>query len=379
MTSPTCDVIVIGCGGFGSSAMFHLANRGLRVIGIDRFHPPHDRGSSHGETRLIRKAYFEHPDYVPLLHRAWDLWEDLSVRQGERLIQRRDLMMSGPPGSEVIEGARKSARLHDLPLEKLTQAEASRRYPMFRLPEDHTVTVESTAGFLWSEKCIAAHLNQAIALGASLNGGETVLSVDGTASSIKVQTDRSTYSAGAAVVTCGAWTGQLVAEYLKHIIVLRKTFFWYPVQGELWTARDGAPMFLLDLPEGQFYGPASVDSQTIKIGLHSGGELVSDPTSLDREIRGADEQPVSNFAATRLNCVNSNPCRSAVCMYSMSPDGHFLFNRHSDLPLVIGAGFSGHGFKFTSVLGEVAADLIQHNRSALNIEFLSAQRLSRAN
>ena len=144
MSSEKCDVIVMGCGGFGSAAMYHLAKRGLKVLGIDRFHPPHDQGSSHGETRVIRKAYFEHPDYVPLLHRAWDLWEELAEKSDHKLIERRDLLMSGPPGSEVTEGARQSARLHNLPLEDLTHEEAFKRFPMFNMPPDHTVTVEST-------------------------------------------------------------------------------------------------------------------------------------------------------------------------------------------------------------------------------------------
>ncbi len=136
--SVTSDVIVIGCGGFGAAAMCHLAARGLDVIGIDRFHPPHDRGSSHGETRIIRKAYFEHPDYVPLLHRAWDLWEQLAEESQQTLIERRDLLMSGPPGSEITAGARRSAKLHGLQLEDLSFEEAQHRYPMFSVPDDHS-------------------------------------------------------------------------------------------------------------------------------------------------------------------------------------------------------------------------------------------------
>jgi sarcosine oxidase len=374
MANKTCDVIVIGCGGFGSSAMFHLARRGLKVVGIDRFHPPHAQGSSHGETRLIRKAYFEHPNYVPLLHRAWDLWDELSDVAQESLIEQRDLLMSGPAGSEVIEGARASAKLHHLPLENLTQAEATRRYPMFCLPEDHHVTVESTAGYLWSERCVNAHIQQAMALGAVLQTGEVVLSVTGNPSGIEVKTDKANYSAAAAVMTCGAWTGPLMLDYLRHITILRKTLFWYSIEEPMWTQPAAAPMFLLDLPEGQFYGPSSVDGRTVKIGLHSGGEPVADASTLVRSILPEDEPPTSYFVANRLRGISTKSCRSAVCMYSMTPDGHFLFDKQSDMPLVIGAGFSGHGFKFTSVLGEVAADLIQYGRSSLNIDFLSVDR-----
>lgn len=374
--SVTSDVIVIGCGGFGAAAMCHLAARGLNVIGIDRFHPPHDRGSSHGETRIIRKAYFEHPDYVPLLHRAWDLWEQLAEESQQTLIERRDLLMSGPPGSEIIEGARRSAKLHGLPLEDLTFEEAQHRYPMFSVPDDHSFTVESTAGFLWCERCVRTHLGVATARGAVLHSGETVRSVNATARSVTVETDRAVYSAAAAVVTCGAWTGQLLADYSRWIKVRRKTLFWHPIQSSVWADPLRAPMFFFDLPEGQFYGLPSLDGETIKVGEHTGGEIVDDPSHLSRSTTPKDSQPVSRFVATRLRDVDAVAQDSSVCMYSMSPDGHFLFDRHPEYPLVIAAGFSGHGFKFTSVLGEATADLIQHGRTKLPVAFLSARRLS---
>jgi len=375
LNTETCDVIVIGCGGFGSSAMFHLAQRGLKVIGIDRFHPPHDRGSSHGETRIIRKAYFEHPSYVPLLHRAWELWEELSESVGERLIERRDLLMAGPPGSEVIEGARLSARLFGLPMENLTAAEAAIRYPAFLLPEDYAVAIESTSGYLWAERCVASHLNSAASLGAQLRPDETVLSVSSSGAGVQVQTDRGCYSAGAAVVTSGAWTGQLLSDYARHISVLRKTLCWFPTTSENWIRKDRAPLFFVDAPESQFYGIPSVDGETIKVGMHTGGEIVSDPSNLSRQVTDEDERPISQFAGKYLGGIEPQSSRSVICMYSMTPDGHFLLDRLPELPIVVAAGFSGHGFKFTSVLGEVAADLVERGKTELDIGFLSASRL----
>jgi sarcosine oxidase len=367
LNTETCDVIVIGCGGFGSSAMFHLAQRGLKVIGIDRFHPPHDRGSSHGETRIIRKAYFEHPSYVPLLHRAWELWEELSASAGERLIEQRDLLMAGPPGSEVIEG---------LPLENLTAAEAAIRYPEFLLPEDYVVAIESTAGYLWAERCVAAHLQSAASFGAQLRPDEIVLSVSSSRAGVRVQTDRGCYSAGAAVVTSGAWTGQLLSDYARHISVLRKTLCWFPVTSENWIRKDRGPLFFVDAPESQFYGIPSVDGETIKVGMHTGGEVVSDPSTLSRQVTDEDERPISLFAEKYLGGIKPQARRSVICMYSMTPDGHFLLDRLPEMPVVVAAGFSGHGFKFTSVLGEVAADLVQRGQTGLDIGFLSANRFS---
>jgi len=377
MDAETCDVIVMGCGGFGSSAMYHLARQGLKVIGIDRFHPPHDQGSSHGETRIIRKAYFEHPNYVPLLHRAWTLWEQLAQDSDQRLIERRDLFMSGPPGSEVTEGARTSARQHNLPLDDLTHEEAIVRYPLFRLPPDHTATVESTAGFLWVEQCVETHLKQAELHGAQMRCGEIIRQISGSPGQLKVRTDRATYSAATGILTCGAWTSQLLAKYAGLISIRRKTLFWFPIQSAIWADKLRAPMFLLDLPDGQFYGLPSVDGRTIKTGEHTGGETVSDPSTLARTVLPNDELPVSRFVQERLTGVESRPCRSTVCMYSMSPDGHFLFDRMADLPLVVAAGFSGHGFKFASVLGEAAAQLIQHGRTSLNVDFLSMNRFAK--
>lgn len=374
MSEEKCDVIVMGCGGFGSAAMYHLARRGLKVIGIDRFHPPHDQGSSHGETRIIRKAYFEHPNYVPLLHRAWELWEDLAQQSGHRLIERRDLLMAGRPGSEVIEGARQSARLHNLPLENLTREEAFRRFPMFNLTPDYEVTVESTAGFLRVEDCVGACLDLAQAYGAQLRCGETVQAITGGPDQLSVQTVRATYSAAAGVLTCGAWTSQLLPDYARLITVRRKTLFWYPIQSAVWADPVGAPVFFLDLPEGQFYGLPSIDGRTVKTGEHTGGETVENPSTLERSIFPDDERPVSRFVSERLANIESKPCRSAVCMYSMSPDGHFLFDQLSALPLVVGAGFSGHGFKFASVLGEAAAELIQNGQTSLDLDFLSSSR-----
>lgn len=376
MTTQNCDVIVMGCGGFGSAAMYHLAKRGLKVIGIDQFHPPHELGSSHGETRVIRKAYFEHPNYVPLLHRAWDLWEQLGELAGQKLIERHDMLVAGLPGSEVIEGARQSSRLHNLALEELNHGETHRRFPMFRIPPEYAVVVESTAGLLWVERCVTAHLQLAMAHGAQLRPGEIVTKISGSPGQLLVQTDKAVYSAASGIVTCGAWTGKLLPDYEKLITVERKTLFWFPVGAAGQFDAGHAPIYFMDLPEGQFYGPPSVDGRTIKIGLHTGGAAISDPSTVNRTILPEDEPPFSRFVTERLVGIEPASCRSAVCMYSMSPDGHFLFDRATELPLVIGAGFSGHGFKFASVLGEVAADLAERGRTTLDIDFLSVRRFA---
>jgi sarcosine oxidase len=375
MANETCDVVVIGCGGFGSAALFHLACAGAKAIGIDQFHPPHDRGSSHGETRIIRKAYFEHPAYVPLLHRAWDLWEQLSSISSGKLLETRPLVMSGPDGSPVIDGAIASATLHKLRLEVMNSVEASREYPVLAIPENHRVAVEHTAGFLRAEECISTHLRHAALRGAQQRFGERVESLTATAAEVRVTTNRCQVTAGAAVITCGAWTGTLLPQYQSLISVRRKTLFWHPVDSPCWSDPHRSPIFLMDLPEGQFYGLPSVDGKTIKVGEHTGGERVRNPSSVRRETDSQDAEPVSRFVTRYLRHVDPAALRSAVCMYSDSPDGHFLFDRHPEWPIVIGAGFSGHGFKFTSVLGEAAAQLALNQPISEDLSFLSRKRL----
>lgn len=368
------DVIVIGCGGFGSATLRELSRRGLKVLGLDQHNPPHSLGSSHGETRIIRKAYFEHPDYVPLLHRSWDLWQQVEAESGLSLLQRCDLVLSGAAHSEVIAGARLAALEHGLQIRNLNAVEACREYPVLCLPEDHEVTVESTAGYLWVERCVGAMLQCARACGAVVRSDERVVGLRCTPSSVEVETRGGHYVAGAAVMTCGPWTSQLLPEYRSLITVRRKTLFWYPLQSAAWADRWRTPIFLIDLPGGQFYGLPAVDGQRVKVGEHTGGDAVSEVSAVDRQIRPADQAPVDAFAVSCLRGLQADSCASAVCLYSMSPDGHFLFDRHPEYPLVTAAGFSGHGFKFTPVLGAAAADLVMDGRTSLPVQFLSKQR-----
>ena len=177
-------------------------------------------------------------------------------------------------------------------------------------------------------------------------------------------------------MTCGAWIGQLLPDYAKLISIRRKTLFWHAIQSEVWADPQQAPVFFLDTPDGQFYGIPSVDGQTIKVAEHTGGETIADPSLVDRIHLQHDEAAVSSFVAQRLVHIESRPCRAAVCMYCMSPDGHFLFDRLTDMPLVVAGGFSGHGFKFASVLGDAAAELIHHGTSSLDVDFLSAKRFA---
>lgn len=372
------DVIVVGTGGIGSAAAYHLAARGLRVVGLDRFPIAHDRGSSHGQTRLIRQAYFEHPDYVPLLLRAYALWRDLEQRVGRRLLVESGLVMAGPPEGDVIAGAERSAALHDLDVERLSVAETRGRWPMFTLPEEWSVIHEPHGGYLFVEACVRAHAEAARKAGAAFEHGVAVRSWRREGSGVAVATDRGDYVADRLVLAPGAWAAGLLQLPRVPLTVLRKSLFWYaPEPGLQAACGPGAlPCFAFDAPAGFFYGFPAIDGRGVKIAEHSGGLAVGDPLQVDRGIDVDEQQRVEAIMAAHLPGMSRRCTDHAVCLYTMSPDHHFVVGLHPEHDRVaIAAGFSGHGFKFASVMGEILADLACSGETAHPIAFLSPTRL----
>jgi sarcosine oxidase len=373
--SQTFDCIVLGCGGFGSGALYHLARRGVRVLGIEQFGIAHDRGSSHGETRIIRQAYFEHPDYVPLLRRAYELWHELEVESGRQLFHRVGLLTTGPADGEAVPGTVRSSELHGLPLERLTPQEARRRFPTYRVPDELSVVFEPQAGFLEVERCVEAHIQAAVQHGAIVRTEETVQHWSCEGNTVRVRTDKGEYSAARMIVTAGAWAGRMLAELNLPLNVVRKVVFWFPAPLRHHAANAGNCTFFFEVNGGQFYGFPSIDGQTVKLAEHTGGETVADPARVDRDLHPTDLPRVADFVRSYLPELNPQPARHSVCMYTKTPDCHFIVDRHPHHPqIVLGAGFSGHGFKFTSSLGEVLAEFAMESRSTLPVEFLSLGR-----
>jgi sarcosine oxidase len=369
------DAIVLGVGGVGSAALLHLARRGLRVLGIDRFAPGHDRGSSHGQTRLIRQAYFEHPDYVPLVQRSFALWHELEQLAGETLYNQVGLLLVGPPNGEVLDGARTSAQLHNLPIEELSARQVSARFGGFRVPDDCEGIFETRAGYLLVERCVVAHAEQAKRLGAELHVGEAIRAWRAVGAGVVVETDRATYRADRLVVAAGAWAGQLLGELGIPLEVLRKPLFWWQTRGDAYRADRGCPGFLYDLSHGRFYGFPQIDSSGVKVAEHTGGAVVQDPLAVDREIDPAEQRRVAAFVDGCLSQATTQCTDHVVCMYTMTPDAHFVVDRHPEYPQVaFAAGLSGHGFKFTCVLGEILSQLALDGHTDLPIGFLSASR-----
>jgi sarcosine oxidase len=368
------DAIVIGAGGVGSAALFHLATRGAKVLGLDRFPPAHDRGSSHGRTRIIRQAYYEHPDYVPLVLRAYELWADLERRCGERLLVQTGLLQIGSGDGHVLGGVRESAHEHNLQIEELSAAQIHSRWPGFRVPDELTGVFEPKAGYLRVENCVAAHLAEATKAGAELKTDEPAVGWQASGSGATVRTQAATYAADRLIITAGPWAGQLLADLGVPLEVRRKPQYWFAVEDDAYVAAR-CPAYLFELPEGIFYGFPQIDEWGLKVARHSGGETVADPLHVNRDIDAADRAVVEAFLASHLPRVSRKLLHHSMCMYTMSPDENFLVDRHPQYPQVaFAAGLSGHGFKFTAVLGEVLAELALGGRTRWPIAFLSCRR-----
>ena len=416
----TYDAVVLGTGGVGSAALYHLAKRGARVLGLDRFQGGHDRGSSHGDTRIIRLAYYEHPDYVPLLRRAYQLWAELERTVHEQLYHPVGLLEAGPLDGDLVPGVLRCAREHQLDLEPLDAAQMARRFPGFRLPEGCAAVFERQAGYLRVERCVLAHLRAAAACGAEHRTGIDILGwrhdmpatttpggkpaatsafretgrsqarvrADSMVKSntdsgvITVETSHGPVATRRLVITPGAWAPQLLAGPSGHwpfpFRVLRKHLHWFQPRTRDYSAPAGCAFFF-ELPWGMFYGFPQIDEFGVKVANHAGGEEVGNPLAYDRSPDDDDRRLVETFVGAYMPGLTRAHRRHATCLYTMTPDGHFAIDRHPDCEqAVFAAGLSGHGFKFASVLGELLAGWALDGAPSLPVEFLGLNRFAGA-
>jgi sarcosine oxidase len=372
---PLYDVIVLGLGGMGSAAAFHLARRGRRVLGLDQFSPAHSHGSSHGHTRIIRTAYYEHPGYVPLVRRAFDHWYDLEQRTGRILLLPADCLGLGPPTGEVVTGVQRSAAEHGLHIETLTAQEVAYRYPAFRPPEEFAGVVEHRAGILLVEECVRAHLDAAVQCGADLHHGEPVREWKADANGVEVRTDRTTYSAAKLLVTAGAWATSLLTDLGVPFSILRQVMLWFAPDDPALVRRDRFPVYLVESPTGNYYGMPMIDATGHKAARHFGAQELDSPDEVDWTVHSGDIDVGTRFVQNYLPAA-AGPCtHSKVCMYTATPDRHFVIDTHPNYPNVcVAAGFSGHGFKFAPTVGEVLADLAEAGRTNHSIGMFAATR-----
>jgi sarcosine oxidase len=370
------DAIVVGVGGMGSATAYHLAKRGWSVLGLERFDIPNAMGSSHGVTRIIRLAYYEDVAYVPLLRRAYELWDELERGFGEELLVRTGSIDGGPEDGRCFTDAAYAARVHELPHELLDAARVNARFPGYQLPAGMRAVWQPDGGFLVSERCIVAHVVAAQAHGAEIRARERVLGWESRDGGVRVTTDRGVYDASRLVIAAGAWAGEVAGELRGAVVAERQVLAWLqPFEPELFSP-GRFPVFNLEMPEGRYYGLPVYGVPGFKFGrYHHRGE-VSDADAVDREPNAQDEALLRAFAETYFPQGAGPTMALRVCMFENSPDEHFIIDRLPRLPeVVVAAGFSGHGFKFCSVVGEIVADLCQRGETRHDVSLFRISRL----
>jgi sarcosine oxidase len=381
------DVIVVGVGGMGSAAAYHLADRGLDVLGLERYDVPHAQGSSHGYSRIIRLAYHEHPSYVPLLRAAYDEWRSLEAERGVSLLHETGSVAGGPPGSEIFEGARRSCRENDLEHEVLSAAGLNDRFPDYDVPEDFRAVFQPQGGFLVPEKCVVAHVEGAHDRGAEIrartkvrgwtpldDGGVTVEAEDGVEGV-------TTYEADSLVVAAGAWTGELVPELEPVLEPERQVVGWFQPDDPDRFDPDSFPVFVLGEEEAdEVYGFPVHGVPGVKIGRYHHRHETVDPDEMNREPTPEDERILREDVEAYLADAAGPTMRLETCLFTNTPDSRFVIDSHPVHPEVtVAAGFSGHGFKFVSVVGSVVADLVTDGRTDHPIEQFGIDRFDDLN
>lgn len=382
MPAAAYDAIVIGLGGMGSAALYQLARRGLKVLGLERFEIGHEYGSSHGLTRIIRLAYYEDPAYVPLLRRAYELWSQIETAAGQQLFYQTGSIDAGPEDSLVFAGSLQSCRDHDLPHDVLTSEELTQRFPGYRLPAETRAVFQPQGGLLVPERCIAAHVREARSLGAVVHTNEQVRGWEPFGASVRVDTDQGAYIARRLIITAGSWASKLIPRLRPVAVPERQALIWLEVLQPEWFTPERFPVFNCLVPEGRYYGfpEFNPDGSTpgFKYGRWHHLEEQVDPDDMARlQVGPRDEALLRGFAERYFPQAAGRTLAMKSCMFTNSPDEHFIIDTLPDAPQVAyAAGMSGHGFKFCSVVGEILADLAQEGTTRHDIGLLRAQRLA---
>lgn len=357
------DVIIVGLGITGRAAAYHLARRGATVLALDRHGPDHRYGSSHGESRMLRHVYYEDPLYVPIVRRACELWRSLEEAAGRTLLDQRGGLMLGEAGGTLMAGARRTARIHDLPAEVLSAREVGARFPPFEPPERLTGVWDPGAGYLEAAGCMEVLAREAVRAGADLRYGEPVRSWEAEGAGARVATPRSTYGAGHLVLAAGGWTGGLVPDLGLPLRVERQVLFWLaPREDPEAFVPDRFPVFLAEFEPGRFfYGFPRLDGG-LKLSIYHGGQTRADPEAIRRDVEAGEEEELRRALFEVLPSANGPLLDARVCTFTNTPDEDFLLDRHPDHPRVLVCSpCSGHGFKFAPAIGEVLADLVVGN------------------
>jgi sarcosine oxidase len=378
----TYDVIVLGVGSMGSSTCYHLAKKGYKVLGLEQFDIPHEQGSHAGQSRIIRKAYGEASDYVPLLERAYENWQTLESETGSQVYYKTGLLYFAAANDTFLETVKQSSSQYKIPVNKLTVKACTHKYPQFKLPADFQRLEEPNAGLLTPERSILLLVQEAILKGAVIRTKEKVTEWKRENGTVTVKTDKGTYQAKKLVITAGPWAGKMIPSLAPKLKVTRQALAWMQpkkwdnfVLGKLpcWNVMNeghdfyGFPI----LPVGKFGGPLG-----LKLALHYPGGDSTDPDKVDRNTKESDENVLIQFLNQFMPDGYANTLVMKTCLYTTTPDENFILDYLPgfDKDVSIAAGFSGHGFKFASVIGEIMTDLAINGSTRFPIDFLNAKR-----
>lgn len=353
------DVAVVGLGAMGSAAIAHLAARGVKAIGIDAYYPAHALSSSHGDSRLIRLGYFEDPSYVPLLQRAYANWRALEARLREDILTITGVLQIGKPDSKIVSGTKKSCALHDLPLETLDPAEMRRRFPVFSLDDDEIALLDPQGGYLRPEAAVMGCLKLAASDGAALHFGERVTAIEPGGDGVTIVSATGRYTASKVIIATGSWIGELVPALRDHAVPIKQVVAWYQPTDGFMTMPQRMPVFIRDEGEnGSFFGFPAIGVDGVKVGRHAHFREPIDPNQPNPGVNDTDTHLLDAFIRQRLPVAAGLRVRSTTCRYTMLPSEDFLLDLlPGDKRIVVASPCSGHGFKFTSVVGEILADL----------------------
>jgi len=379
------DAIVIGVGSMGSSTCYYLSQRGYKVLGLEQFDISHEYGSHAGQSRIIRKAYFENSDYVPLLNKAYENWRAFEKETGTQLYFPTGLIYFGPRDHSLIKGVKQSASLYNIQLDEIDRAVALQRFPQFKIPGDFETLFEPDAGFVTPEKAIQLYTEQAIKKGAAIHTNEKVKEWKKDGNSVTVTSDKNIYHCHKLIITSGAWAGKLIPAFANKIKVTRQFVAWIkPKNWNDFTLNNFSCWLLADdkrpgcyygfpiLPENKFGEPTG-----LKLAHHYRAKE-TDPDEVNRQMIKEDEEDLKYVLNKYFNHAFESILSYKICLYANSPDEDFIIDK---LPgyedkVIIACGFSGHGFKFASVIGEILADLTIEGKTGLPIDFLSIRRFS---
>ena len=385
MGNSSFDIIVIGVGSMGSASCYNLAKRGYKVLGLEQFDISHEFGSHAGQSRIIRKAYFEHPDYVPLLERAYKNWKALEWETGKQVYFKTGLLYAGNPNNEIIKGIEQSAALYNIDLDQLNIAAATDQYPQFTFPEDFEILFEPEAGFIPPERSIRLYAREAEKKGATIHSNEKVVDWKDIGSGVTVTTDKSTYECNKLIITAGAWAGKMIPGFSHKIKVTRQFVAWIKTKDDKAFELNNFPCWMIadDDKHGCYYGFPLLDTKRfgepagLKLAHHYPND-VTDPDKVNRQTTKEDVEDVIYCLDKYLPGVFDAVLSTKICLYANSPDENFIIDK---LPgyeenVSIACGFSGHGFKFASVVGEILADLATEGKTGIPIKFLNATRFA---